>query len=86
MTHPFHPLAGQKCEYVGERRNMHGLRLLCRADDGVVWAVPVEWTDRVEPALELQLSAGRAYFLVGDLLALSELFAQADGPGGAVDV
>ena len=77
MTHPFHPLAGQECEYVGERRNMHGLRLLCQADDGVLWTVPVEWTDRVEQRLELQMGAGRTYFLVGDLLALSELLAKA---------
>ena len=71
--HPFHPLAGLQLRRVGERANMFGRRVLCRADDGTVWALPIEWTDLVEPAVEHEIAAGRAYVLVENLLALAEL-------------
>lgn len=60
---------------IGERRNMSGRRVLCRDRDEAVWAVPVEWTDQVSLGFEYELSAGRAFFLAGDLIALSDLVA-----------
>lgn len=71
--HPFHPLAGRQLRRVGERANMFGRRVLCLADDGTVWALPIEWTDLVEPAVEQEIAAGRAYVLIENLLALAEL-------------
>jgi hypothetical protein len=50
--------------------------VLCLDDDGAAWAVPIEWTDLVEPGLEWEIAAGRAYVLVDDLLALAELIAR----------
>lgn len=74
--HPFHPLAGCELRRVGERANLFGQRVLCLADDGTVWALPIEWTDLVEATAEHEISAGRAYFLVENLLGLAELVAQ----------
>ncbi len=50
---------------------MFGTRVLCQDEEQVVWSVPIEWTDRVEPRLETVINAGRAPVLVEHLLALS---------------
>lgn len=65
---------------------MQGLRILCRAKDGALWSVPVDWTDRVELGLELLLGKGGSYFLVGDLLALSDLISRKNEPDGGQNV
>ena len=76
VIHPFHPVAGQELRYLGEQRNRAGLRILGRDGEGVVWAMPVEWTDREPVDPELVLSAGRdAVVLVRDLLGLAEVIA-----------
>jgi hypothetical protein len=76
VTHPFHPLAGRQLRRVGESANVAGRRVVCADENGVVWAVPIEWTDLAERSAEYEHSAGRAYFLVGDLLALAGLVAR----------
>jgi hypothetical protein len=57
--------------WLADRTNMVGTRVLCQDEEKVVWSVPIEWTDRVEPGLEAVINAGRAPVLVDDLLALS---------------
>ena len=74
--HPFHPLAGRQLRRVGVHANLFGQRVLCHADDGAVWAIPIEWTDLVEPAVEHEVAAGQAYVLVENLLGLAELVAR----------
>lgn len=74
--HPFHPVAGQQLRRVGETANVAGRRVLCLGGDGLTWAVPVEWTDLVEPSVEREIGAGRAHVLLDDLLALAELIAR----------
>ena len=59
--------------WLGDRTNTSGTRVLCQDEDEVVWAVPIEWTDRIEVALETVLNAGRAPVLVDDLLSLSQV-------------
>jgi uncharacterized protein DUF5372 len=76
VTHPFHPLSGRQLRRIGESANGVGRRVVCAGPDGVAWAVPIEWTDLAEHSAEFEHSDGRAYFLVGDLLALAGLVAR----------
>ena len=71
---------------IGERRNLSGCRVLCRDRDGAVWAVPIEWTDQVAPSLEYELSAGRAYLLAGDAIALWKLLKRLEAVAEIPDV
>ena len=75
VVHPFHPLAGQRLRRVGENANVAGRRVICLDDQGAAWAVPVEWTDLVQPGFEWEISAGRAHVLIDDLLAVAALVA-----------
>jgi hypothetical protein len=70
VIHPFHPLSGQQLVCVGERYNRYGRRLLLQVDDGTMYAVPHQWTDRVAPDPELVISQQRAVVRVSDLLEL----------------
>lgn len=48
VTHPFHPLSGQRLEVLFERRQADGLALSCECGPlGRMW-LPAAWTDRVE--------------------------------------
>jgi len=76
ITHPFHPLSGRQLRRVGESANWAGRRVVCADDGGAVYAVPIEWTDVAVPGAEYAHSAGRAYFLVADLVALAGLVAR----------
>ena len=73
VTHPFHPLNGQRLQYAGARYNRYGKRLLLRADDGTVWSVPPQWTDTVALDSEVAMGQGRSLFRVVDLLELTSL-------------
>jgi len=73
VIHPFHPLNGQRLQYVGARYNRYGKRLLLRADDGTVWSVPPQWTDTVALDSEVAMGQGRSFFRVVDLLELINL-------------
>ncbi|MBU1947575.1 MAG: Y4bD/Y4pK family protein [Candidatus Eisenbacteria bacterium] len=79
VTHPFHPLSGQRFVCVGERYNRYGTRLLLDVDDDIVCSVPRQWTDRVAPDPEVVFGEGRALFRVGDLLKLTQLVARLGG-------
>jgi hypothetical protein len=73
VTHPFHPLSGQRLRHVGTRYNRYGKRFLLRVDDSTVCSVPPQWTDMVSPDPEVALGKGRALFRVADLLGLDSL-------------
>jgi hypothetical protein len=73
VTHSFHPLNGQRLQYVGARYNRYGKRLLLRADDGTTWSVPPQWTDTVALDSEVAMAQGRSFFRVVDLLDLTNL-------------
>jgi hypothetical protein len=53
VTHPFHPLAGQRLRVLFERRYEVGLAFCC--EGGVLGTVmlPVDWTDRGKPAASM---------------------------------
>jgi hypothetical protein len=76
VTHPFHPLSGQRLACVAERYNYFGKRLVLRVDEVTVCSVPPQWTDTVPPDPEIVLGEGRALFRVADLLELASLVAR----------
>jgi len=73
VTHPFHPLSGQRLACVGERYNRYGKRLLLQVDGEQICSIPPQWTDVGAPDPEIILGAGRAPLRLGDLLELADL-------------
>ncbi len=71
VTHPFHPLSGQRLLCVAVRYNRYGKRLLLQVDKFIVCSVPPQWTDTVAPDPEVIMGGGRALFRVADLLDLA---------------
>jgi uncharacterized protein DUF5372 len=56
VTHPFHPLSGQRLEVLFAKRRDAGVVFVCAGGaDGQV-TVPAAWTDRGEPASAHRLS------------------------------
>ena len=50
VTHPFHPLAGQRLRVLFERRyKASGLSFCCEGGPAGSVMLPVAWTDRGEP-------------------------------------
>jgi hypothetical protein len=48
VTHPFHPLSGERLEVLFERHQAGGVVLSCECGPlGRMW-LPADWTDRVE--------------------------------------
>jgi len=73
IVHPFHPLSGKEFETV-DYHNVWLRRCVSFLDDqGAMRLVPLEWTDvdGVDPFVEL--SCGRSYFRVMELLRLVDL-------------
>jgi Family of unknown function (DUF5372) len=51
VTHPFHPLAGQRLRVLFERRyKATGLAFCCEGGRAGTVMLPVAWTDRGKPA------------------------------------
>ena len=51
VTHPFHPLAGQRLRVLFERHyKATGLSLCCEGGPAGTVMLPVAWTDRGKPA------------------------------------
>ncbi len=73
VTHPFHPLFGQRLPCVGRRSNRHGERILLQAADATVWPVPPHWTDLVGEDLEVAMGNGHALLRIADLMELADL-------------
>ena len=73
VIHPFHPLSGKEFETI-DYHNVWLKRCVSFLDDqGAVRLVPLEWTDvdGVDPFVEL--SSGRSYFRMMELLRLVDL-------------
>ncbi len=73
VTHPFHPLFGERLEVLFERRRGGGRVYVC--EGGVLGSVtlPEDATDRGRPAAERPLT----YELLAELCALVALLAMA---------
>jgi len=78
IVHPFHPLSGREFETV-DFQNVWRRRCVSFLDDKeVMKAVPLEWTDAAGFDPFIELSCGRSYFRVAELLRLVELVADLD--------
>jgi hypothetical protein len=56
VTHPFHPLIGQRLEVLYVKRRAGDTVFVCSGGVGGQITVPQAWTDRGEPAAEHRLS------------------------------
>src|SRR5205814_6063316 len=56
VTHPFHPLVGQRLLVLFERRLAGGLAFSCEGGPLGSLMLPLEWTDRGSPAALAPLS------------------------------
>jgi len=57
VTHPFHPLKGQRLEVLYARRRGAGTVFVCPGGVSGQITLPQAWTDRGEPPLARRLSA-----------------------------
>lgn len=76
MTHPFHPLAGQRLEFVKRRKNWSVDRVYVYDPVGELVSLPVEWTDVEVADPFLVVAAGRSPFHITSLLELADLLDQ----------
>jgi len=73
ITHPFHPLRGQRFAVLKVRRVSGVATLSMRHAELGSFAVPQEWTDRAAPTAE-----SGEHALIADVFALAELAAIVD--------
>jgi hypothetical protein len=73
ITHPFHPLRGQRFAILKTRRVSGVETLSLRSEFGGPNSVPREWTDRAEPSPYEALQIGALILEWGCLLELAEL-------------
>src|ERR1035437_2447287 len=59
VTHPFHPLNGQRLEVLYARRRGADTVFVCAGGISGQITLPQSWTDRGEPPLDRRLSAER---------------------------
>ena len=57
VTHPFHPLIGQRLEVLYLKRRAGDTVLVCSGGVGGQITVPLAWTDRGDPVRRHRLSA-----------------------------
>ena len=70
ITHPFHPLVGQRFELIHLRRNWGEYRVYFYNSNDQLKSLPADWTniEALEPFISI--SAGRSYFRTDDLVKL----------------
>ena len=73
VTHPFHPLYGQRFELVTRRHNWGDARVYYHDEAGKLRSLSLLWTDLAPVDPFVQMSAGRSFFRVMDLLELLRL-------------
>ncbi len=56
VTHPFHPLSGQRLRVLFERKLAGGLAVSCEGGPLGSLMLPVTWTDRGAPAADAPLT------------------------------
>ena len=76
VTHPFHPLFDQELEFVKRRRNWRADRVYVLDPSGLLFSLPVEWTDAAGEDPFVVVAAGRSPFHTAGLLELAELVAR----------
>lgn len=81
MTHRFHPLFGQRLEFVKRRKNWDRDRVYVCDEGGALVSLPAEWTDVVAEDPFVVIAAGRAPFHAALLLELAELIARLSSDG-----
>jgi len=57
VTHPFHPLTGQRMEVLFAKRRAGAVVFVCSGGLSGQMTLPEAWTDRGEPPLARRLSA-----------------------------
>lgn len=73
VTHPFHPLTGQRLEFVKRRKNWRADRVYVYDPAGELLSLPAEWTDWMTPDPFLVVADGRSPFHIDGLVALVEV-------------
>ena len=71
MTHPFHPLAGQRLRVLFERKLAGGVAVSCEGGPLGSVMVPLAWTDRGVPAADAPLTYEVLADLAGVISAIS---------------
>jgi hypothetical protein len=79
ITHPFHPLFGEEFVFVDLRYNWGEERVYYIDHDGALAIIPARWTSVTASDPFVLASAGRSYFRIHDLLALSRLLKGLEG-------
>ena len=83
VTHPFHPLHGERFALVSRWKNWGGDRVLFRDRKGRARSLPTAWTSVAPADPFVVLAAGRSFFRVADLLTLLVLIGgDQEGKGG----
>ena len=73
MTHPFHPLRGQKFEMIEYRHAWGEERVYFLDTKGQMQRLPAAWTDVAAVDPFEMIAAGRSALRVEDLLQLADL-------------
>jgi len=73
VTHPFHPLYQKEFSLLHYRKSWGCQYVEYRGEKGEVGAIPLDWTDAGEQEPFVEISSGRSYFRVEELLRLVEL-------------
>jgi hypothetical protein len=71
VTHPFHPLLGQRFELVDQRHTWGAERVYYYEDQARLRSMPAAWTSVGVADPYVAISAGRSYFHIADLVELS---------------
>jgi len=73
VTHPFHPLFGQRFELV-DRRHTWGLdRVYYYDEQGRLCSLPAAWTSMAPADPYVTIAAGRSYFHIDALQELCRM-------------
>ena len=70
VTHPFHPLFGQRLAVITVRHSRHGDRVWYSDSDGARVTIPRNWTSLADVDPWLVVARARAHFRISDLEAL----------------
>ena len=73
VTHPFHPLRGQRFRLVKHRHTWGEDRAYFRDDEGQLVSVPAAWTSLSARDPFVEIAAGRSDFRPVDLIELAAL-------------
>ena len=82
ITHPFHPLSGQRFEFVGYSHSWGEDRVFYRKPaDERVYSIPAGWSDVEELDPAVAIGAYKVHFCLGDLIELRRLIDEINDRG-----